>query len=257
MDGLRHIIEPSANYVFVPAPSVAPSQLPQFDSELPSLRLLPIEFPDYNSIDSINSANVIRWGLHNKLQTKRDGQVVNLLDWNVYTDWLLQPNSGQTTFSDLYSDLYFRPRSWLGFESLVRYDIATGEFRMAYDTLTIKPNNVWSWSIGHYFLQQDLPPPSTALGPGNNVFSSTMFYKLNENWGFRMAHYFNAMSGTLQEQSYSVYRDLRSWTAALSFRVQQNVGGPQDYTVAFTFSLKAFPHYGHGLDAGAYSLLGG
>jgi hypothetical protein len=85
-----------------------------------------------------------------------------------------------------------------------------------------------------------------------------MLYRLNENWGFRMAHYFNARTGTLQEQSYSVYRDLRSWTAAISFRVRQNTGGPEDYTVAFTFSLKAFPHYGSGADAvGAYSLLGG
>ena len=42
---------------------------------------------DYNAIDSIDSQNVIRWGLHNKLQTKRDGQVVNLANWNLYTDW--------------------------------------------------------------------------------------------------------------------------------------------------------------------------
>ena len=258
VDGLRHIVEPSANYVFVPSPSVAPNQLPRFDYELPSLRLLPIEFPEYNAIDSLDSQNVIRWGLRNKVQTKRDGQVSNLLDWNVYADWRLQPRKDQTTFSDLYSDLYFKPRSWLGFESLVRYDIATGNFRMAYHTLNIKPNNVWSWSIGHYFLRDDLVPSPLALGPGNNVLSSTMFYRLNENWGLRMAHYFEAKSGTLQEQSYSVYRDLRSWTAALSFRVRQNLYGPEDYTVAFTFSLKAFPHYGSGTDSvGAYSLLGG
>jgi LPS-assembly protein len=258
VDGLRHIIEPSANYVYVPSPSKTPNQLPQFDYELPSLRLLPIEFPDYNAIDSIDSQNVIRWGLHNKVQTKRDGQLANLLDWNVYADWRLKPRSDQTTFSDLYSDLYFRPRSWLGLESLLRYDIATGDWRMAYHTLTIKPGNVWSWSIGHYYLRDDFAPTPLALGPGNNVVSSTMFYRLNENWGLRMAHYFNAKSGTLQEQSYSVYRDLRSWTAALSFRVRQNVFGPEDYTVAFTFSLKAFPHYGQGADAtGAYSLLGG
>jgi hypothetical protein len=258
VNGLRHIIEPSADYVFVPAPSVAPNQLPQFDYELPSLRLLPIEFPDYNSIDSINSQNAIRWGLHNKLQTKRDGQVVNLVDWNVYTDWRIKPNSSQTTFSDLYSDLYLRPRSWLTLESLIRYDIADNDFRMSYTTLTLKPNNIWSWSIGHYFLRNDFSSSPTALGPGNNVISSTIFYRLNENWGFRMAHYFNAMSGTMQEQYYSVYRDLRSWTAALTLRVQQNVGGPVDYTFAFTFSLKALPHYGQGSDAtGVYSLLGG
>jgi len=258
VDGLRHIIEPSANYVFVPSPSVTPNQLPQFDYELPSLRLLPLDFPDYNAIDSIDSQNVIRWGLHNKLQTKRDGQVANLIDWNVYADWRLQPRSDQTTFSDLYSDLYFKPRSWLTLESLIRYDIHGGDFRMAFHTLTIRPNNVWSWSLGHYYLRDDVTPSPTALGLGNNVLSSVVFYRLNENWGFRMAHYFEARTGTLQEQSYSLYRDLRSWTAALTFRVMQNITGPADYTVAFTFSLKAFPHYGQGNDAiGAYSLLGG
>lgn len=258
VDGLRHILEPSANYVFVPSPSTPPNQLPQFDYELPSLRLLPLDFPDYNAIDSIDSENVIRWGLHNKLQTKRDGQVVDLIDWNVYADWRLQPRADQTTFSDLYSDLYFRPRSWLMLESLTRYDIHSGDWRMAFHTLTIKPNNVWSWSLGHYYLRDDVTPSPTALGLGNNVISSTIFYRLNENWGFRMGHYFEARTGTLQEQDYSIYRDLRSWTAALTFRVLQNIVGPADYTVAFSFSLKAFPHYGQGYDTvGAYSLLGG
>jgi len=257
VDGLRHIIEPSANYVFVPSPSTTPSQLPQFDYELPSLMLLPIDFPDYNDIDSVDSQNTIRWGLHNKLQTKRDGKVVDLLKWDVFLDWRLQPRANQTTFSDLYSKLEFRPRSWLGLESITRYDIDSGDWRMAYHTLTIRPNNVWSWSLGHYYLRDDLTSSPLALGPGNNVISSTMQYRLNENWGFRMAHYFEARTGNMQEQSYTVYRDLRSWTAALSFRVRQNVFGPDDYTVAFTFSLKAFPHYGQGDAVGAYSLLGG
>jgi LPS-assembly protein len=257
VDGLRHIIEPSVNYVFVPSPSVAPSQLPQFDYELPSLMLLPLDFPDYNSIDSVDSQNTIRWGLHNKLQTKRDGKVTDLLKWDVYADWRLKPRSNQTTFSDLYSNLEFKPRSWLSLESITRYDIDRGDWRMAYHTLTFKPSNVWSWSLGHYYLRDDLTSSPVALGPGNNVVSSTMLYRLNENWGFRMSHYFEARTGTLELQSYSIYRDLRSWTAALSFRVRQNVSGPEDYTVAFTFSLKAFPHYGQGDSVGAYSLLGG
>ena len=91
VDGLRHIIEPSVNYVYVPNPSTPPSQLPQFDSALPSLLLLPVEFPDYNNIDSMDSENVIRLGLRNTLQTKRDGQLDNLLDWNLMIDWRLNP----------------------------------------------------------------------------------------------------------------------------------------------------------------------
>ncbi len=257
-DGLRHIIEPSADYVYVPKPSTPPSQLPQFDYELPSLRLLPNEFPDFNSIDSIDSQNVIRWGLQNKLQTKREGAVVNLLNWNVYADWRLTPNPQQTTFSDIYSDFTIHPRSWLTLESLIRYAPNDGHLNMSYSTFTIRPNTIWSWSLGQYYLRDDFSGP-LAIGPGNNVFSSTLFFRLNENWGFRMAHYYNADTSTLQEQSYSVYRDMRSWTAALSFLVRKNVFGPEDYTVAFTFSLKAYPRFPLGGETGAgpYSLLGG
>src|ERR1700735_3232115 len=107
IDGLRHIIEPSANYVFVPDPSVPPAQLPQFDSELPSLMLQPVNFPDYNDIDSIDTMNVMRFGLRNILQTKRDGQLQDLVNWNMLLDWRLDPKAGQNTLNDLYSQLSF------------------------------------------------------------------------------------------------------------------------------------------------------
>ncbi len=143
IDGLRHIIEPSVNYVFVPNPSTPPSQLPQFDSQLPSLELLPVQFPDYNDIDSIDSQNVIRFGLRNTLQTKRDGQLDNLLDWNVLLDWNLTPNARtnaiflqpQKTFDDLYSDLTFKPRSWISLESQTRYAINSGDLNFAFEQL--------------------------------------------------------------------------------------------------------------------------
>lgn len=252
VDGLRHIVQPSVNYVYVPGPNYTPSQLPQFDYEIPSLRLLPIEFPDYNAIDSVDSDNVVRLGLNNKLQTKRNGRVVNLANWDLYSDWRLRPRHDQTTFADLYSDLTFKPRSWLTLESLTRYDIENGLWRMSFHNLTIQPNEVWSWGLGHYYVRND-----PVLGEGNNLFTSIMFYRLNENWALRAGHRFEARDGRMQEQDYSVYRDLRSWTAALTFRVVDNTTGPKDYTVAFTFSLKASPRYGLGTDiARPFSLLG-
>ena len=75
-----------------------PGKLPQFDHEMPSFRLLPIEYPDYNAIDSIDTQNVLRLGFHNKLQTKREGKVEDLVNWNLYTDLRLDPREGQTTF---------------------------------------------------------------------------------------------------------------------------------------------------------------
>ena len=251
IDGLRHIIEPSVNYVYVPRPSTPPAQLPQFDSQLPSLLIQPVNFPDYNDLDSIDSQNVVRFGLRNTLQTKRDGQLDNLLDWNLLLDWRLNPNEKtnslnllpQKTFNDLYSELTFKPRTWLTLESQLRYDMNDNQLNMAFHQLTFAPNERWSWGIGHWYLRDNF------IDSGDDLITSTMFYRVNDNWGLRATHYFNAENGRLQEQFYTLYRDMRSWTGALTFRVVDNTTGPEDFTIAFTFSLKASPKTHVGDDA--------
>jgi LPS-assembly protein len=251
VDGLRHVVEPSVNYVFIPHPSAAPPQLPQFDSQLPALMILPIDFPDYNDIDSITSQNTIRFGLRNTLQTKRDGQLDNLLDWNLLLDWRLAPLPGQQTFNDLYSDLAFRPRTWITFDSQTRYDINSEAFNLAFHQVTFTPSEKWSWGLGHLYLRNGF------VDGGDSMITSTAFYRLNDNWGLRATHDFNADTGRLQEQFYTIYRDMRSWTGALTFRVANNTGRPSDFTVAFVISLKADPRFGLGGDAvSPYHLLG-
>jgi LPS-assembly protein len=251
MDGLRHIMQPSASYAYVANPTRQPAQLPQFDSQQPSLLLLPIQMPDYNNIDSIDSENVIRYGLRNTLQTKRGGGLQNLLDWNLLLDWRLHPNASQQTFNDLYSGLTFRPRTWLILNSQTRYNINSGDLNLAYNQITFMPNERWSWSLGHMYTRNGF------IDSGDNTINSTMFLRVNDNWGFRAQHDFNAMDGRLQDQFYTVYRDLRSWTGALTFRVTDNGYGPEDFTVAFTFSIKAHPRRSVGSDAvEPYQLVG-
>jgi lipopolysaccharide assembly outer membrane protein LptD (OstA) len=258
VDGARHIIEPSVNFVYVPDPSVEPNELPQFDYQLPSLRQLPIEFPEYNSIDSIDSQETMRFGLRNKIQTKRAGQIEDLLNWDMSLDWHLKPNQNERSFGDLYSDLMLRPRSWLSLQSQMRYNINGENLRMSLHTLTIQPNTRWSWTLGQFYLRDDFRTTiPTALGQGNNLFTSAFFFRLDENWGFRATQHFDVRSGRMQEQLYTVYRDLRSWTVALTAGVLNNSSGPTDFTVAFTFSFKAMPRYGLGQDTvRSHSLLG-
>lgn len=252
VDGLRHIIEPSANYIFVPDPSVPPAQLPPFDAEAPALMLSPVYFPDYNSIDSIDTMNVVRFGLRNILQTKRSGQLDDLVNWNMLLDWRLDPKPGQSPLNDLYSALSFRPRSWLTAESQLRYDLDRGDLNLAFHQLTFTPNDRWSWGISHWYLRSGFVSPDE-----NNFITSTLYFRLNDNWGLRAAHTFNALDGRLQEQDYTIMRDLRSWTASLSFRVENNLGATADFTVAFAFSLKAVPSTAVGEDAlSAYHLVG-
>ena len=260
VDGLRHVIQPTMTYAYVPQPNVTPDHLPQFDSVLPSLLILPVEFPDYNDIDSIDSENVLRFGLRNTLQTMRNGQLDNLLDWNLMLDWNLTAN-GQTnnlflqpqqTFDDLYSDLVFKPRSWIALESVLRYNINNNNLNMSFQQITFAPSDRWSWAVGNWYLRPGF------VDTGDNVITSSFFYRLNENWAVRATHYYNAQTGLLQEQYYSVYRDMRSWTAALTFRLINNGGGqPLDWGFAFSVSLKAVPRYHVGEDTiNPYVMLG-
>jgi hypothetical protein len=157
----------------------------------------------------------------------------------------------------LYSDLALKPRSWITLQSQTRFDVNDGRSRMLLHTLTLEPNDVWSWTLGHFYLRDDFSGSPTALGQGNDVVINSFFYRLNENWGLRARHHYDVRNGRMQEQYYTVYRDLRSWTAALTAGVRESRTGSDDFTIAFTFSLKAMPRSGLGIDTvRPYSLLG-
>src|SRR5207244_664556 len=90
IDGLRHILEPFADYQWVPTPNVRSNEVFQFDTirsellknndSLSVTRYSPLDFPANNSIDAIDGENVIRFGLRQKLQTQRDGHTWTLID---------------------------------------------------------------------------------------------------------------------------------------------------------------------------------
>ncbi|MFM8470489.1 MAG: LPS-assembly protein LptD [Limisphaerales bacterium] len=250
--GIRHIMEPGINYAYVPSPNRLPPTLPQFDGELGNLRLLPIEFPDYNAIDAVDSQNVFRFSLRNVVQTKRNDRIDTLLNWSLYTDWRVKPRLGQGTFADAFSELDFKPRDWLTLTSETRYDIDNGHFRIADHRATISPEDHWSLALGHRYVRND---PLFLGAPGNNLITSGIYYRINENYALRTRHFFEARDGRMEEQYYTLYRDFRSWVGALTFRVRDLRNGSQDYTIGVTFNLKAFPRYKLGQDSDNPSML--
>ncbi|HIL71250.1 MAG TPA: LPS-assembly protein LptD, partial [Verrucomicrobia bacterium] len=263
VDGLRHIFEPTLNYVFVPKPDARPGEIPQFDTVQPHLRLLPIDFPDFNSIDAIDGQNTLRFGIRNKFQTKRNGKIDNLIHWHLLMDWRLDPGIDNKNYSDVYSYLDFKPRDWLILTSEVRVDADDGRLNQSNHSIDYRPNETWSILLGHWFLDSNdgllrrpyIADPGPFDPEGNNLIYTNFFYRFNEEWGINLRHYFEARDGTMEEQDYTLYRDLRSWTAGLTFRVRESRTDSTDFTVAVTFSFKAVPRYDVGDDVEQMPLL--
>ncbi|MBN2506997.1 MAG: LPS-assembly protein LptD [Verrucomicrobia bacterium] len=252
VNGLRHVIEPGLNYAYVPRPNRTPDELAQFHYEVPTTRLLPIEYPQYNAIDSIDSQNVLRLSLRNRLQTKRPLGIEDVVHWALMADWRLKPRRGQTTFSDVYSQLDLVPFSWLALTSDLRYGLHARRLREANHGLTLTPNTTWSVNFSHRYMKDDF---SSGLGVGNDLYTSTLYYRVNENWGARAHLRYEARENLLEEQQYSLYHDFRSWTGALTLRFRESRSRSDDFTIAFTFSLKAYPRFGLGDDLNRPSLL--
>lgn len=238
-DGLRHIIEPSANYVFVPTPNKRPSELPQYDYAFTTPRLLPIEYPDYNAIDQIDTQNVVRLSLRNRLQTKRHEQIEDFIDWVAYTDVRLNPDAGQGNVADIFSELQFKPRNWVNFTSELRYDVDDSILRLLNNSVSFTPKSDWRYTLGQYLY---LAEPSVSKSDRTSSLYSSIDYKLNENWSLRASHYYDAKEGRFADQTYMLFRDMRSWTAYIAVRFLKNTGNrDDDFQISFNYSLKAFP----------------
>lgn len=97
--------------------------------------------------------------------------------------------------------------------------------------------------MGHWYTRDGF------VDDGSSLVTSTMFLRVNENWGLRFGEYYDIKGNCLRQHSYTIYRDLRSWTSALSFRVRNNSGEAADYMVAFTFSFKFAPRFGLNSDS--------
>ena len=84
--GLRHKIQPYADYIFQDA-SAAPAELLQFDK-----------------VDTLRDENKVKTGLRNVLQTRRNGRVSRFIDLDLYSYYLIEDHGTGNTFDSLFAD---------------------------------------------------------------------------------------------------------------------------------------------------------
>ncbi|MDD5155434.1 MAG: LptA/OstA family protein [Candidatus Omnitrophica bacterium] len=224
INGLRHIITPTIAYTYNHTPTILNSKLKQIDS-----------------VDAITASNAATLQLSNKLQTKREGKSVDLVDILVTTNYNFKPNTTDKHGGNL-SDFLYRikllPYSWMRFEATATYNRSVPRSDPNYNRFTdVNYNITFDFQNGRSF----------GLGQryergGGNEITASFNWRLNPKWKISIYECYNMRDGVsvekgFREQQYIITRDLHCWSMDLGYDVSKDSGN----TVWLIFRLKAFP----------------
>jgi|JI10StandDraft_1071094.scaffolds.fasta_scaffold47911_3 LPS-assembly protein len=258
LDGLRHVVQPYLNYSYLNADETEGFR--SIDRLAPTTRPRSIDVPLFSAVDDLRTWNIARLGVRNVLQTRRDYQTLDegrfrdatdsttqTYSWaglNTYVDVFLDDPEFNRDVSNLYNELFWRPVPWFSLWADTQLPIGNSDanFTEVNHGFTFLPTRSLSFTIGHQYMS-DHP-----LFQNSSLFFTRIYARLNENWGFSMNHVFEADDSTLEYQSYSVHRDLSSWSASVGALIRDSRNGVSDYGVLFSLTLKDFPQVSIPLD---------
>ncbi len=235
LDGLRHIIQPFFNFSYV-ADNTDPTAILQFDRFQPSTKLAPVDFPQFTSIDSIDNWTVARVGVRNTLQTRRDDLTVSWMDLETYVDVNIDNPFDKTDYSNLFNTFHFQPVPWAQLAVTSQFPAFDKGFTEVNTRVIFQPVSNFQFSVGHRYLNNN------PFFLDSSLYTVGAYYRISDNWGVSALEQYEAETGLVESQRYSVYRDLSSWVASVGAIIRNN-GSVKEYGVLLTFTLKAFPKF--------------
>lgn len=209
---LRHIITPSLNYEYTTDPTISRTELNSFDS-----------------IDEIEQIHNVNLSIENKLQTKRDGQTVELLRAVFGVDYRLDEDYRDSGFDIISADIDFRPTPWLTLYFDSNYDTRNGYLANANFDMYINGGPKWNFGLGKRYSRD-----------ADDQITADFNYKFNQKWAFQGFARMDVEEFRLKEQQYILTRDLHAWE--MDIKMNDTRGDGTEFLILFR--LKAFPEMG-------------
>ena len=110
LDGLRHVCEPYINYTYITDPTVNREKLLFFDD-----------------VDRLRELNFIRFGLRNRLQTRRGNSLHQWLTMENYWDIYFNEDENFNHIGDFCTKLTFNPTAKLSFKGFFSIDAGNNQ----------------------------------------------------------------------------------------------------------------------------------
>ena len=251
LDGLRHVIEPYMNFAYVDNPTLKPQDTLQFDRFIKSTQVPTLDFPQFTAIDSIDTSDILRVGVRNRLETRRDSATIQWLSLDTFLDYNIKNPYEQGRVSDLQNRFSFNPVPWLSINVNAQ--------------VPIEPVHGY-WEADSYLSWMPHPNLDLFFGdryvdhfsgiPNGHQFFFQGYYRLDSNWGFSVYEQYEFQVGQLQRQRYILHRDLSSWVASLDLDIANNGGGKENVGLYLIMTLKDLPQFGVQFDVAPGNFLG-
>jgi lipopolysaccharide export system protein LptA len=241
LDGLMHVIQPFTDFSYVKEDGPNPTAILGFDRFQPSTQPRALDFPQFTTIDSIADWTVWRVGVRNRLETRRDDRTITWFELDSFVDVQFQNPYQPTDYSNLVNNIRFTPLPWMSLSINSQVPAFAKGFTEVDTVANVQPMANLQLTVAHRYLN------GNPFFQDSSLFVVGGYYRIDDNWGVAVQEQYEGATGLLEQQRYSIYRDLSSWVASFGGIIRDN-NGSKEYGVLFTITLKAFPKFGFDLN---------
>jgi len=241
LDGLMHVIQPFTDFSYVKEDGPNPTAILGFDRFQPSTQPRALDFPQFTSIDSIADWTVWRVGVRNRLETRRDDRTITWFELDSFVDVQFQNPYQPTDYSNLVNNIRFTPLPWMSLSINSQVPAFAKGFTEVDTVANVQPFANLQLTVAHRYLN------GNPFFQDSSLFVVGGYYRIDDSWGIAVQEQYEGATGLLEQQRYSIYRDLSSWVASFGGIIRDN-NGSKEYGVLFTITLKAFPKFGFDLN---------
>lgn len=235
LDGLLHVVQPYGRFSNLTTDELD-SSFGRIDRLTASTRPRPLDVGRFTAIDDFAAWSIVRFGVRNRLLTRRDGATHEWLTLDTYLDWFIDDPEFDREFSNLYNDLTWHPVPWLDLTFETQFPVAGSgpDFIEVASGLRWMPNeNIEIGLRNRYLDNHPILENSTRV-------DLDAYARLNDSWGAGMRQSWEFDDGILELQQYSLHRSFSSWAVSLGV-FQRDNRVEDEYGFVLGFTLKDFP----------------
>lgn len=235
--GVRHVIEPYANYTFSPDPSHNRDYLYYFDD-----------------IDRLQQQHFIRLGIDQRLITKRNYSRKPFIRLQSYVDFHFDRDSDTNKHpADLGNRIDFYPRDYLNVWTALVHDIGAGDIQRAESGFRFGHEDKLNLSLRYIYRNEHISRSTYSLGTSlvdftgesgylkkrfesADVFVADLFIPINPLTSIQISAEYDFEQNKLSEHKYFLKRQLHCWIMGLGFGWDND-----EFEALIMFQLTAFP----------------